>query len=167
MPAPTPKPVPAIDLGPIADSDQATSLIEPMSKTFTDNIADLLDATNAIRTKNNLPAFSMNAKLNESAKAKCDDMVTRNYWDHKDPNGQDPYHFFTEAGVKYAKAGENLAYGYTNAQQTLTGWMNSQSHKDNLLDSEFTQVGFAVCESGDFINQGRQDIVVQHLIKPR
>ena len=165
FPSPAATPAQPVDLGPIAETYQATGEIDPVPASFTDNIADLLDRTNLVRAQNNLPLLAMDPALNVSAKAKCDDMVKRNYWDHKDPDGKDPYHFFSEAGAKFSKAGENLAFGYNNAQQTLDGWVNSPTHKDNLVDPEYTNVGFAVCESPDFIGQGKQVVIVQHLTR--
>lgn len=165
FPSPAATPAKPVDLGPIAETYQATAEIDPVPKNFTDNIADLLDKTNVIRAQYGLTLLAMDPALNLSAKAKCDDMVKRNYWDHKDPDGKDPYHFFSEAGASFSKAGENLAFGYNNAQQTLDGWVNSPTHKDNLVDPDYTNVGFAVCESPDFINQGKQIVIVQHLTR--
>lgn len=155
-----------INLGPLAVTDTSTSLIDPAPINFTDNIADLLDETNRVRAENKVPLLSMNPKLNSSAGNKCSDMVKRNYWEHNDPDGKEPYRFITRAGVSYSKAGENLAYGFNNSRATIDGWMKSPSHKENMLSVDYTQVGFGICESKDFINQGRQIIVVQHLISP-
>lgn len=126
----------------------------------------LLEATNRERGGANINPLTLNDKLSASAQKKCEDMVTKDYWSHNDPAGIEPWHFLQEAGYSYSEAGENLAYGYITEQQVITGWMNSPSHKDNLLASRFTEVGFGVCKSEDYVKTGRQLIVVQHLAKP-
>lgn len=163
---PAPQAVKTVELGPIALTDDAASVIDPTTQGFDDNIADLLDATNVARQNNGAKPLAMNSKLNISGKSKCDDMVNRNYWEHNDPDGHDPYRFISKAGVSYSQAGENLAYGFKNSREVVDGWMKSPSHKENLLNSDYTQVGFGVCESDDFIGQGKQTIVVQHLTRP-
>lgn len=154
------------DLGPIALTDNATAMIDPTPQGFNDNIADLLDTTNAARQSAGLNPLAMEPKLNISAKNKCDDMVNRNYWEHNDPDGHDPYRFITRAGVSFSQAGENLAFGFTDSKGVVDGWIKSPSHKENLMSKDYTEVGFGICQSDDFIGQGKQTIIVQHLVKP-
>jgi hypothetical protein len=129
------------------------------------DVYDLWNQTNEARAQNNLPALSLNPLLNASASAKCNDMVAKDYWSHIDPTGMHGWHFITEAGISYITAGENLAYGYDGATGVVNGWMNSEEHKANILNAGFTDVGFAVCKSGDFQNKGPQLLVVQHFVK--
>ena len=126
----------------------------------------LLNATNTQRSNNGQSTLSINSKLNASAQAKANDMVARNYWSHDTPDGQEPWVFMDAAGYVYTKAGENLAYGFSNSGETIIGWMNSPSHKANLLDSAFTEVGFGYANSADFTDTGNETIVVAHYGKP-
>jgi uncharacterized protein YkwD len=123
----------------------------------------LLTLTNAERIKAGLPALINNPKLEQSALDKCNDMVARNYWDHFDPDGNAPWQFI-QRYTKYNFAGENLAQGQPSAGIVVSAWMASPGHKDNILKSTFNQVGFAVCESQDFIGGGNKLITVQHFI---
>lgn len=127
----------------------------------------LLADTNEERTKNSKPALTLNEKLNQSALDKCKDMVSSNYWNHNDKEGREPWRFMTATGYAYGKAGENLAFGFSSESAVVNGWMNSQSHKDNLLDGAFTEVGFGTCLSDNFVNMGKQLIVVQHFAVPQ
>lgn len=129
-------------------------------------LQELLVATNQQRSEHNLPALTMNTLLNESAARKCEDMAARNYWDHNTPEGVEPWEFIQAAGYQYSKAGENLAYGFLDEEAVVTGWMESPTHRDNLLGA-YQEVGFAVCVSEDYQNEGRQQIVVQHLGMPQ
>jgi hypothetical protein len=127
---------------------------------------NLLSGTNAERTSRGLVALTINPKLNSSAAAKAADMRDRDYWAHNTPDGQEPWIFFDAAGYNYQKAGENLAYGFGSSSATITGWMNSPSHRDNMLDASYTEVGFGFVNSPDFVNTGEETIVVAHYGKP-
>jgi uncharacterized protein YkwD len=126
----------------------------------------LLEGTNQERTANSLSALTLNEKLNAAAVAKCEDMVAKNYWSHNDPAGNEPWHFMTATGYSYTFAGENLAYGYTDESAVVSGWMASEGHRKNILDSNFAEVGFGMCKSENFVNTGRHLIVVQFFAKP-
>ena len=126
----------------------------------------LLSSTNSHRSSNGKASLTLNSQLNNSAQAKANDMVTRNYWSHNTPDGQEPWVFFENAGYSYAKAGENLAYGFATSADTVVGWMNSPTHKANMLDSAFTEVGFGFANSPNFNGDGQQTVVVAHYAKP-
>jgi uncharacterized protein YkwD len=120
----------------------------------------LLNATNSERTNNGKTTLKLNSTLSQAAQAKANDMTARNYWSHKTPEGQDPWVFFNKVGYSYLKAGENLAYGFTTSRDTVTGWMNSPSHRDNLLDPDFSEVGFGYANSSNYNKAGQETVVV-------
>ncbi len=126
----------------------------------------LLASTNAQRADYKVKALTLNSKLSAAAQAKANDMVKRNYWAHNTPDGKEPWVFFEAAGYTYFKAGENLAYGFSSSDATVTGWMNSPSHKANLLDSAFTEVGFGYANSENFNKSGPETVVVAEYGKP-
>ena len=129
--------------------------------------SQLLASTNDRRNANNVASLIISDKLNQAAQAKANDMVKRNYWSHNTPDGQEPWVFFDSVGYLYLKAGENLAYGFTSSDAAVTGWMNSPSHKENLLDVAFTEVGFGFANSEDFNNSGPQTVVVAEYGRPQ
>lgn len=126
----------------------------------------LLSGTNSQRNANERASLTINEKLNLSAQAKANDMVGRDYWAHNTPEGKEPWIFIDAQGYSYMKAGENLAYGFNDANATIIGWMNSPSHKANLLDSTFTEVGFGFANGPNFVGTGNETIVVAHYGKP-
>ncbi|MFT4532463.1 MAG: hypothetical protein ACI9T8_000486 [Candidatus Saccharimonadales bacterium] len=111
----------------------------------------LLSSTNSQRASNGAGALAINSKLNAAAQAKANDMQARDYWAHKTPDGEDPWVFVDAQGYDFNKAGENLAYGYSSSSTTVTGWMNSPSHRANMLDTAFTEVGFGFIDAADFV----------------
>ena len=127
----------------------------------------LLAATNQQRNTNGVASLAINGELNQAAQAKANDMATRDYWSHNTPEGNPPWVFFANAGYAYTKAGENLAYGFTTANDAVTGWMNSPEHKANLLDSQFIDVGFGFAESSNYQGTGPETIVVAEYGRPQ
>ncbi len=128
------------------------------------DIYELWQYANKAREDDGLQDLVLDVRLNNSALEKCRDMVSRNYWSHNTPDGMLPWTFIQKAGIKYKKAGENLAYGFKDSKSVIDGWMKSTTHRDNILDDTYTNEGFAVCESGNFLNEGHEIIVVQHFI---
>ena len=122
--------------------------------------SELFAEANASRTVNGLAPFSLNGALNNSAQAKAQHMADNNYWAHVAPDGTQPWYFFTAAGYNYSKAGENLAYGFSNSYTTNQGWMNSPSHRANIL-GDYVEVGFGIVNAPSF-QGGENTIVVAH-----
>lgn len=114
----------------------------------------LLSSTNGARAQNGVAALSINSKLTAAAQAKANDMAARNYWSHNTPEGNPPWIFVTAQGYQYQKLGENLAAGFSTEQATINGWMASAPHKENLLDSAFTEVGFGYANNPDYTSAG-------------
>jgi hypothetical protein len=109
------------------------------------SIDQLLVQTNAQRTGNGVAALALNDKLNAAA---------RNYWSHYTPDGDAPWVFVTNQGYIYQKLGENLAAGFSDEQTTINGWMASPSHRENLLDSAYREVGFGFANIVDYTAAG-------------
>jgi len=120
----------------------------------------LLSETNSERTSNGVAGLNLNSLLNNAAQTKANDMVTRDYWSHITPDGNQPWHFIVGAGYQYTAAGENLAYGFGTSADTVTGWMNSPPHRENLLNSAFTDVGFGFANSTNYVTTGPETVVV-------
>ncbi len=131
------------------------------------SIDQLLVATNQQREQNNTTDLTLNQTLTAAAQAKANDMVARNYWSHNTPDGEEPWVFVNNAGYKYLKAGENLAYGFNTSNDTVIGWMNSPPHRENLLDKDFSDVGFGFANGSDYNNSGPETVVVAMYGKPQ
>lgn len=122
--------------------------------------SSLLSGTNNQRTANGLGSLALNSLLSQAAQTKANDMVTRDYWSHNTPDGQTPWTFIVATGYSYQTAGENLAYGFSTAPDTITGWMNSPGHRANILNTTFTEVGFGVANGPNYQGSGAQTVVV-------
>src|SRR5690606_5510957 len=120
----------------------------------------LLQATNNHRARHGAGLLTINPKLTHAAQEKANDMRARDYWSHNTPEGNPPWVFIEKVGYSYVKAGENLAYGFQTSQAAIRGWMNSESHRENMLDPNYTEVGFGFANSNDYQSHGEQTIVV-------
>lgn len=126
----------------------------------------LLEATNKARQDSSLPALSKNDQLDKAAQDKANDMAAKNYWSHNTPDGKEPWYFIEDTGYGYYKAAENLAYGFNTSKSTVSGWMNSPTHRANVLDPVLQEVGFGIVNVPSYQNQGPQTIVVAMYGKP-
>ena len=113
---------------------------------------------NQSRQSLGLPTLSENNKLDRAAQLKAENMVQNQYFDHVSPSGVTPWFWFLKAGYKYKYAGENLAIGFYDSQEVYNAWLNSPSHKANILNPNYTEVGTAVLKG---FGQNNSIVVVQ------
>lgn len=124
----------------------------------------LLELTNNERQKQGLPILKHNEKLGQAAKSKADNMFKNNYWSHYGPEGETPWEFILESGYQYEYAGENLAKNFLFSDGVVKAWMDSDSHRENILRKEYTDVGFAIVNG--VLNSEETTLVVQIFGKP-
>jgi len=125
----------------------------------------LVDMTNVSREQLGFQPLKENPVLNQAAYLKAKDMMEKDYFAHYSPEGVSPWHWLGEAGYDYRLAGENLAIGFLESEQVHTAWMGSLSHKENILNSGYQEIGIAVLK-GDF--QGKETtLVVQFFGTPK
>ena len=120
----------------------------------------LLTTTNQTRVADNLQPLQDNQQLNTAAQIKANDMAMKNYWSPTSPNGQTPWQIIKKTGYNYSNAGENLAYGFSSSSTLASAWISSKSHAANILNSNYTNVGFGIARSLNFRDSGPQTIVV-------
>ena len=117
----------------------------------------IIALTNAKRAQSGLVQLSSNSQLSQAAASKAGDMYAADYWAHNSPSGKTPWNFITAAGYRYLYAGENLARDFSDASSVVEAWMASPSHRSNILDDHFKEIGVAVA-SGDL--EGREVVLV-------
>jgi len=108
--------------------------------------AEVIRLTNAQRAANGLGPLAGNSALDAAALAKGNDMLAKGYWAHFAPDGTTPWSFFLNFGYKYAYAGENLARDFSDAGSAVNAWMASPTHKENILNANYRDIGIGVVE---------------------
>lgn len=110
------------------------------------SVEEVITMTNAERAKSGLTSLSQNPQLTQAAMAKASDMFLQDYWAHVSPTGVQPWKFIKDTGYVYRHAGENLARDFSNTPDVLNAWLASPTHKDNLLNGNYTDIGVAVVD---------------------
>lgn len=129
------------------------------------SVSGIVSETNRHRAEAGLAPLSRNSTLDASARAKLDDLFSRQYFEHVSPTGEGPSDLITEAGYKFIVVGENLALGnYENDTVLVQAWMDSPGHRANILKADFEEIGIAVGQ-GTF-EGARVWLAVQHFGRP-
>lgn len=115
--------------------------------------------TNEQRAEQGLGGLTLSDELSEAALAKGQDMFTDQYWSHTAPDGTEPWYFIERSGYKYKVAGENLARDFMNTSDMVAAWMASPTHRANLLNPSFQEIGIAVIDGR--LNGFETTLVVQ------
>ncbi|MGE8206510.1 CAP domain-containing protein [Heyndrickxia sp. NPDC080065] len=125
---------------------------QPTNNQPTGNISQVaqqvINLTNNERAKNGLPALKVDTKLSGVAQKKSADMQQNHYFSHTSPTYGSPFDMMRDFGVSYKSAGENIAMGQRTAQEVVNSWMNSQGHRENILNKSFTHIGVGVEQTG-------------------
>ena len=114
--------------------------------------SELIEMANQERVANGLNPLALSPQLVEAAQKKALDMLNQGYFAHTSPSGLTPWYWFEKAGYKYSAAGENLAKDFFESEYVHDAWMNSASHRANILNGKYQDIGIAVIE-GDINGQ--------------
>lgn len=119
----------------------------------------IIELTNIERQKLGLGTVSENDALDKAASLKAQNMFEENYWAHFAPSGKTPWDFILGSGYKFTFAGENLAKNFSSSEEVVKAWMASPTHRDNLLNDKYKDIGMAVVEGN--LNGQKTILVVQ------
>lgn len=109
--------------------------------------ADMLVLINKERTRHGLKPLVADEALRKVARAHSQDMLSRSYFAHKNPDGQSPFDRLEQAKINFRTAGENLALAQT-LEAAHTNLMKSPGHRANILNKSFGKVGIGIIDAG-------------------
>ena len=127
-------------------SKPSTTPQQKPSTDFSSYQQQVLDLVNAERTKRGISALTLDSNLSSVATKKSQDMVNKNYFDHTSPTYGSPFDMMKQFGISYRTAGENIAKGQKTPQEVVTAWMNSEGHRKNILNPNFTNLGVGIAK---------------------
>jgi hypothetical protein len=107
----------------------------------------IISRINLVRSENKLPSLSENNLLAEAAANKLQDMISNDYFAHQNPQGKMAWDFMVASGYIFQYAGENLAMDYLNEKELVQAWMESNTHRKNILNEDFQDTGVAVAQT--------------------
>jgi len=112
------------------------------------NIADferaVFDLTNAERQRHGLSALIWHDQLAAAARAHSKDMGARNHMTHTGSNGSTMGDRIATVGISTRAWAENVAQGQRTPDDVMTDWMNSHSHRDNILNENMIYLGVGI-----------------------
>jgi len=130
--------------------EQTSTAQVPVSS---DYISRILDMINAARAERGIPPLSLNGNLNAIACNRSSDMIVRNYFSHTTPEGKNIYIILQENGIGYLAAGENIASSSpassASAEAHFNIWISSSTHRDNIFNGNFSQIGIGFDSGSD------------------
>ncbi len=118
--------------------------------------SDLIQLLNQERVSLGLNPLKENPLLDKAAFLKAEDMIKKGYFAHQSPEGLTPWSWLRKVGYNYKVAGENLAIGFLDSKEVNDAWLQSPSHRANMLSPFYKEVGIAVVR-GNFQNK---DVIV-------
>jgi len=150
-----PAPAPAAPSAPTEKAEEATQPATPAAEA--DSVSafetQVVELTNAERAKNGLAPLEIYNPLMKVAHAKSQDMASNNYFSHTSPTYGSPFDQIKAAGITYSAAGENIAQGQRTPEEVVQAWMNSEGHRANILNANFTHIGVGYVENGNYWTQ--------------
>ena len=121
-----------------AQEQQQAAQQQPQVNTG-DYRAQVVAIMNQERAAAGVGAITQNAALDAVAQIRAQEIVQS--FAHTRPNGTSCFTVLDEGGIAYMTAGENIAAGYGTPADVMSGWMNSEGHRANILNGSFGQVG--------------------------
>lgn len=147
----------------VQETKASASNIETIENIPTFNLSideqTILNLINNERKKNNLSDLKIDSNLQNVARLKAEDLVKNNYFSHISPTFGTPFEMLKNYNITYKTASENIA-GNNSLEKAMSSWMNSESHKQNILSNHYNYTGIAVVDS---IAYGK--IIVQFFIE--
>lgn len=120
----------------------------------------VVDITNQERSFIGLGELKINEALRKAAQAKAEDMAKKGYFAHQSPDGKTPWYWIDQTGYTYKAAGENLAINFDYSKDVVNAWMNSPTHKANIVKAKYQEIGIGIAEG---FYQGRPTVFVVQL----
>lgn len=120
---------------------QAAKLTTTANQTILIDTERIIELSNFEREKESLGNIRFNPELMKLAKIRAEDMKNKNYFDHFDPDGNGLKYFLKQIDYNYLIVGENLAINFKNNDRVITAWMNSETHRQNIMNPLFDEIG--------------------------
>lgn len=151
---PAAKPAPAKQ--PAEQASTTAPAEQPSTQGTADN-AELLPVekevfqlVNQEREKHGLNPLQLDTNVSKVADKKSQDMKEKHYFNHQSPTYGSPFEMLQQHGVEFQAAGENIAAGQKTATEVMNGWMNSEGHRANILNPDYTHIGIGYIQGGDY-----------------
>lgn len=113
----------------------------PANADIDPNTANTL--ANGERVARGLSPLKMDSRLTEVAAEKVADQIARGYLSHYAPDGSMVWPLVLRHGYTYTYVGENIALWFGDERSMIDKFMQSPTHRANLLSPNYTDTGIA------------------------
>ncbi|MDR0937709.1 MAG: CAP domain-containing protein [Oscillospiraceae bacterium] len=120
---------------------------------------EVFDLVNAARTDAGLPELQFTAEAYNVAQLRAGEVLRS--FSHTRPNGTNFSQAFTDCGVTYSFAAENIAYGQSSPAQVVRDWLNSPGHYANIMSTSVKYIGVSYT-----VGQGNSPAWTQEFYSP-
>jgi len=150
-------PAPALPAKPVPQKPAEETVKVPPAEPVKEEAGEEITRANIFILVNNeridagMPVLARNDALDRAAAAKLEDMLEGDYFAHQSPEGYGHHHWIAEAGYVGSWEGENLARNFDSAPETVAAWMDSPTHRANIMKAEYKETGIAV--KGSYVVQ--------------
>jgi len=116
---------------------------------------EVVRLVNVERAKIGLPALTETSQLDQLAIMRAQDMASNRNLpdDHNTPTLGYPIDTLNNNGVAWTYIGENIAWGQNTPAEVVAAWMNSPSHRANILNVKFTEIGIGYIKGNYPLNE--------------
>ncbi|HEK4968211.1 TPA: sporulation protein [Clostridioides difficile] len=116
------------------------------SESFSAYQKEVVDLVNIERAKAGLNPLTLDSSISNVATKKSQDMIDNNYFSHNSPTYGSPFDMLKKFGISYKTAGENIAIGQKTPKEVVNAWMNSEGHRKNIMNPNFSKIGVGVAQ---------------------
>ncbi|AXU80262.1 TPA: CAP domain-containing protein [Clostridioides difficile] len=116
------------------------------SESFSAYQKEVVDLVNIERAKAGLNPLTLDSSISNVATKKSQDMIDDNYFSHNSPTYGSPFDMLKKFGISYKTAGENIAMGQKTPKEVVNAWMNSEGHRKNIMNPNFSKIGVGVAQ---------------------
>ncbi|HBF5318244.1 TPA: sporulation protein [Clostridioides difficile] len=116
------------------------------SENFSAYQKEVVDLVNIERGKAGLNPLTLDSSISNVATKKSQDMIDNNYFSHNSPTYGSPFDMLKKFGISYKTAGENIAMGQKTPKEVVNAWMNSEGHRKNIMNPNFSKIGVGVAQ---------------------
>lgn len=124
---------------------KAPSKPDPYGASLTAEETLMVNLVNVERKKAGLPAYEVDMQLMKVARIKAEELVTKAYFGHDSPVYGSYFQMLTDFSINYTAASENIA-GNENVEAAHNSFMNSPSHKSNILSTGYNRMGVGLMD---------------------
>lgn len=114
-------------------------VIEPDEEYCAEMSDQVIEIVNKERKAAGLSPLTKDDKLTAAAEIRAWEIIEN--FSHTRPDGTKHATVLKEVDLSSSYAGENIARGQRDAVTVMDAWMDSEGHRENILDEKYTRIG--------------------------